>query len=248
MRLVAVIIFLSLSLSAQIIEAEYRVGYGLFGKVGNSKAFFEKKDRIYRIRVVAKATGFAKVLSGGRVEIYESRGKVIDGILVPLVYKKEKITSNKYESKLYKFDHENRKIYLRTIYIKNGKTDKDVKEVLKYYAKEDVLSLYFNLKKYFEKEKKEHYTFFAVGGNRKDGRVDVEIPKGKKLQKLRRLMGNIEGKYLTVTLNQKIFASKKGELFIVMDSDGITKKALLKDVVLFGDITGKLVRKRVVGE
>jgi len=163
MRILAAIFLFCLSMQAEIVEAKYSVGYGLFGKVGNSTAFFEKSDHAYRIHIVAKATGFAKVLSGGRVEIYESRGKVIDGMLVPLVYKKEKITSSRYESKVYRFDHEKRKIYLRTIYIKNGKTDKDVKEVLKYYAKEDILSLYFNLKKYFEKEKKEHYTFFAVG-------------------------------------------------------------------------------------
>ena len=49
-----------------------------------------------------------------------------------------------------------------------------------------------------------------------------------------------DGIYLIVTIYQKIFASKEGKLYIVLNSEGIAKKAVLKDVIMFGDIVGIL--------
>lgn len=241
MRFLTIFLMFLISLNAQVIKAKYDVTYGLFGKVGNSKATLIKDEKNYKIVVSAKATGFAKVLSNNRKEIYISEGVVKDGILTPKIYKKIRESSTKKDIKIYRFDHNKKKIYVHVERYRDGKLDKKKDEILKFYAKDDILSLYFNLKKYVDiNREKGKKSFFAVGGNRKDGRVDVEIPEGKKLKMIKDLMDNEKGLYLIVTIYQKIFASKEGRLYIVMNDKGIAKKALLKDVILFGDITGKL--------
>ena len=51
-----------------------------------------------------------------------------------------------------------------------------------------------------------------------------------------------KGDFLTVILNDRIFASAKGELLINLDSSGLCEKAILEDVLLFGDIVGKRIK------
>ncbi|WP_187647966.1 DUF3108 domain-containing protein [Nitrosophilus labii] len=245
MRALALGFFLIFTLYSQTIEAKYRVTYGILGKVGYSVATFTKNKDRYVIKVKAKATGLAKILSRGREEEYISEGVVQKGILIPKVYKKVRKNASKKSIKVYRFDHEKKRIFVHTKRYKSGKLESKHDEILQYYAKDDILSLYFNLKKYFINGKK-HLVFFAVGGNRKDGKVDVYLPEGKELKKLKSLFGNEKGLYMDVVIHQKIFASKEGRLHIVMDEkSGVAKKALLKDVIFFGDIVGKLDKLKI---
>ena len=108
---------------------------------------------------------------------------------------------------------------------------------MKYYAKDDLLTLFFNIKKYLNDfSVKEDQVFYAVGANKKDGRVDIHIPKVQKQKKFKKIL---------VTINQKIFASKKGELNLDLDDNGICQKAVLKDVIFFGDIRGEIKELKV---
>ena len=83
-----------------------------------------------------------------------------------------------------------------------------------------------------------------MGANKKDGHVNIYTPKGKEAKKIRRLL-EAKGHVLVVIINQKIFSSKKGELYIDIDKDGLCTTAVLKDVIFFGDITGRMVEKNI---
>jgi len=124
---------------------------------------------------------------------------------------------------------------------KYGHFHTHTKRDLNYYAKNDLLTLYFNLDHYF-KPSKYRYKLYAVGGNETDGEVDIEILRNP--GSIKRIL-KADGRYLRVLLNQKIFASKKGELYLVQGDDGIATKGLLKDVIMFGDIVGSLVDKSI---
>jgi hypothetical protein len=47
---------------------------------------------------------------------------------------------------------------------------------------------------------------------------------------------------MTVIIHQKIFASNRGELMLAIGKDGIVEKAVLKDLVMFGDLVAKRIR------
>ncbi len=243
MRIV-LIALLAIALWGKSIEAEYKVEYGVFGRVAKSIAKLDQNQTNYKIEIVAQATGFAKVLTGNRKEIYESSGKVVNGKLVPIHFVKKRSRRGKVSIKFFDFDHGRKKVYVHKEIYKNGKLiAKSKPSALPYYAKNDLLTLYFNIIDTL-RSKSGPQLFHAVGADRKTGRVDIIIPTGKELEKLQHLLKE-EGFYFIAIIHQKIFASKDGKLFIVAGKDGIAKKAVLKDVIMFGDIVGKLVRKQV---
>ena len=241
MRLYMIFALGFLSLFAKEITAEYRVTYGIFGTVAKAYAKLEMNESNYKIVVDVESVGIAKMLSHHRSEHYESMGNVKNGMLHPKVFLRQKQSTKRIDIKRYIFDYANKRIIVHTDKNKFGQFHVQSTHPLNYFAKDDVLTLYFNLQNYLTPHTK-HYVFHAVGGSEKDGEVDVDIlPKSKKYRKLLKK----DGLYLKVTLHQKIFASKKGELFLVMDNDGIATRGVLKDVIFFGDIVGELVKKEI---
>lgn len=226
--------------SGKVLSATYEVSFGILQTMGIAQTQFEQNDdQTYRIYVSAKTIGMAKFLSNNRVEIYESRGIIKDGRLVPLVFIKTRQTNSNKMVKTYTFDHDKKEVWFQTVEGKNA-TACSEKEKNDYYAQDDFLSLFFNLKHYTKQQKK--YTFYAIGGNKKDGRIDAQYPKDEALSEIKKSLEMDEGTFLKVTLNDRIFASRNGELLINLDSEGLCEKAVLEDVLLFGDIVGKRVK------
>lgn len=237
---------------SQTLEANYKVSFGIFGEVGIAKAILHvRNDLSYEINMYAKSTGFAAFVSGGREEWFSSIGKVSsNGILIPQEYKKivqrkknlatfehQKLVIKK-DVNIYTFNHLEKKVTLFKEKSEDNTVVSVAEEELEYYAKNDLLSLFFNLKNLFHSEFQTQ-TLYAVGANKKDGRIDIEPIKNKK--KLQKELSWKEGVYLKVTINDKIFSSQKGELLVNLNDASIAQNALLKDVLFFGDIRGKLI-------
>lgn len=234
--IVLTLLLLSQTLSAKVITATYEVSYGIFQTMGIADARFEtREDDTYSIRIEARTTGMAKFLTNNRVETYDSHGHIINGVLVPQKYIKIRRTDSKKTTKIYTFDHPN-----KTVWRGSAQSDALGKEKNEFYAGEDVLTLFFNFKNYLKN--RQDRAFYVIGGNRKDGRIDVTFPKGNHLKEMKETLELDEGDFLKVILNDRIFSSAQGELLINLDSDGLCEKAILEDVLLFGDIVGKRVR------
>lgn len=77
--------------------------------------------------------------------------------------------------------------------------------------------------------------FYAVGANKTDGRIDVKPLHVKDEFDWK------DGHLMRVIVNDKIFASDKGELLINLRDDGLCQQAILKDVIFFGDIRGEMI-------
>ena len=250
MRVLISFLFIFVSLYSKDLSVTYKVSFGIFGKIGTAKASLHVKDKKYKIKVVAKSSGFAAFISGDREEVYESEGFVEDGLLIPLEYRKtvqnsimigDELSLKKY-IKIYKFNHEKRKIIAFKTKIR-GKSISKSKESVPFYAKNDLLSLFFNFRKMFPDLKiRKHHILHAVGADKKTGKIDIFPLKKEEFDKL--ISPNSKKlSFMRIILSDKIFSSKKGELYLALDSDGICKKAVLKDVLLFGDIRGVAVEK-----
>lgn len=223
-------------LNAKVLSATYEVSYGIFQTMGIADARFETRDDdSYSIRIEARTTGIAKMLSNNRIEIYESHGTIVNGTLMPKKYIKIRRTDSKKMTKIYTFDHPKKMVWRENI-------DHDEWEKVpnEFYASEDVLSLFFNFKNHLRL--RQNRAFHAIGGNKKDGRIDVVFPTAEEVSEMREKLQTEEGKFLKVILNDRIFSSEKGELWINLGEDGLCEKAVLQDVLLFGDIVGKRVR------
>ena len=232
-----------LQVQAKVLDVSYEVSFGMLGKLGISEAHLETIGDRYTIDIKMKATGLAKILSKNRKERHISKGHIVNGLYISDSYTVVKSYGKKHTEKRYTIDHKNKKVkkeYLRT---KNGKIAKNEHTVLDFYSENDLLTLYFNLPKMIkDRSKASSYEFSAVGAERQKGKVEVYIPKKSELEEYKKTLGEGEYWYITAVIYQKIFASNKGELMLSIGKDGITQKAVLKDLVMFGDLVAERVK------
>ncbi|MGD9971229.1 MAG: DUF3108 domain-containing protein [Sulfuricurvum sp.] len=240
-RIVWIVLLCAPMLFSKTLSATYEVSFGIFQKLGVAETTLQiNDDQTYRIRVEAKTTGWAKTLSNNRTELYESRGIVRNGRLIPSVYTTMRKSNSKMSLKTYTFDHANRVVWKETLKTTADGEENRNRETNEYYASEDILSLFFNLKLYTIKRQSTYFN--AIGGNKEDGRIDTIFPRNEALAKMKQELQLEDGEFLKVILNERIFSSEKGELMINLDDDGLCRKAVLKDVLLFGDIVGTRIR------
>ncbi len=242
-KIVLSMVFIVSSLLAKdyTLSAKYSVGYGFFGKIGEADADLKVEKSTYKIKIEAKAIGLVKVLSKNRIEVYESTGVVKDGKFLPNIFISSRSKGDRRYIKRYLFDHKKEEVTLLKTTVVDG-IEKNSKTLLPYYAKDDILTLFFNLKYLLQDDfkVKDGERFTAVGANKTDGRVEIKNIDKSQFRDIAKLLKR-PNHLLAVTINQKIFASDKGEMFINVDDDGICISALLKDVIMFGDIRGELV-------
>ena len=228
---------------AQTINANYDVSYGIFGQIGTAKALLEKDRKKYSIDIHLEATGLAKVLSGGRKERHLSKGHIEQGLMVSDLYQVIKSHDDNVVNKEYWTDHKSKKVIYKRQKFKQGKLVSDKRTVLDFYAKDDLLTLYFNLDSAIkEKQKPGRYLFKAVGAEKQKGNVTVIIPKKDDLPEYHEELGDDSAWYATAIIHQQIFSSQEGKLLLGVAKDGITNQAVLKDVIFFGDIKGDRVK------
>ena len=236
-------LLLSTFAQAETIKADFKVEFGIIGEIGIANAVLTKDEKYYEINVKLKATGIAETLSGGRKEEHISKGHIEEGVMVSDYYQVSKSHGSKMTTKLYSINHEDKTVKKEYKRWKNGKLTVDKETTLDFYSADDLLTLYFNLdKKIINKTASRDYVFKAVGAEKQKGKVEVAIPKKPDLKDYQELLGkSTDSWYAKAIVHQNIFSSDKGELLLRVGSDGITQKAVLKDLIFFGDIRAERI-------
>jgi hypothetical protein len=241
--IVGLYLILTAGVEAKVLDVSYKVSFGLFGKLGTSKAHLETKGNQYTISIHGEASGLAKTLSGNRKEHHTSKGFIRNGIYYSKRYRVEIEREDKRKIKIYKFDYSKRKVTKIKKYYKKGKLVSKKSETLDFFSTNDLLTLYFNVGKLIkDKTKAGLYKFNAVGAEGQKGEVELYIPNTKQLPKYEKTLGKGSFWYFTAIIHQDIFSSDRGELMIAVGEDGITQKAVLKDLILFGDLVAERVK------
>lgn len=260
-KIILTLILLLTSIFAQnkTITATYNVTYGIIGQLGEATTKLEIVDnKKYKIEVHAYATGIAKVLSFGKEERYLSYGTIENNKLIPSKFIKETQSSYKKRVKEFTFDykkqivtiHESKK-ELKTTYDMNLEPTEKWEEQLfdyksSYFSNNDLLSLFFNLSHFIPNfNQGQTYDLKAVGANKKDGVINILIPKDKAYEELSESLAPNKGRRFIAYINQEIFSSSRGELLISLNKEGFCNKAVLKDVLIFGDIIGEIKKFEV---
>jgi hypothetical protein len=212
--------------------------------MGESVASLKIDGDHYETEVNAKATGMAATFSGHRKERFKSSGAIVEGVFVPEKYEHWYSSGEKTTYTGVFFDHNNS----QAMQTKEKCEDKKCKYEStmlsgEKYAPNDMLSLYHNVTRDFTSSGVKLLEAAAIG-SKKSARV--EIAEGKHLKTAQSIFKKQEGTYLVVFLNQEIFSSKEGALYINLGDDAIVKKAVLLDTVLFGDVIGELKEKTIV--
>jgi len=231
--------FFSPVLNAKNIEADYSVEFGMFGQVGKVHARLTSDNRYYMLDANVSAVGIARAVTDDLKERHISKGHISKGFLVTDMYQMIKSFGPYTSTTIYRVDHKKKRL---TRQYKKWRYDKQIineTDTLEYYGKDDMMTLFLNLPKHItQKYRAKKYRIKAVGADRRNGRVDITIPTQNALAQMKSFLGESqEGDwYSTVVMYRQLYDSEKGELDVKIGKDGLVEKAVLKDLIFFGDV------------
>jgi len=242
-RVFAILLLLFVNLSAKTLHAKYHVEYGVIGKVADINVSYRSDTKHYRIDAFVAAYGrLANLITHHLREHHISTGSLQSVMHATDHYEMHK-RYGKYKSNTIYRTNIKRATLIRTYKLyENGKFKFTQTKKLPYFSMHDLLTFFLDLPKLIEGTKMGSCkTFRVVGADRKNGRVDVCLPSSSNINRYKKLLdmnatGNSSLFYAKVIMYRKLYHSKQGELEIAIDRDGIVHKAVLEDVLFFGDV------------
>ena len=235
-----------MQLDAKSMVVDYTVEFGIVGQVGKVHTQYTDNAKHYTIDTKLSAVGvLAKKATNNLKERHICKGFIAkDGRRIATSYEMSKTYGEHKSVTLYSVNHTDKKVtksYKKWKKQKNKSYKKthETKTSLNYYATDDMVTLFLNLEHHIkDKKKAKHYVFKAVGADRKNGRVDITIPNKKASKEMEKLVGKTKkGEWLmNLVMHRKLYSSKKGELMVRMNKESIIEKAVLKDLIFFGDV------------
>lgn len=241
--LIFIVFFIGIFANARIINVDYGVIFGVLGELGRANVHLEESGNSYVIDIKAKTTGIVKTMSSNRQERHTSKGHIVNGKYVSDSYSVHISSGNKIKDKIYIINHKNKTITKRIIRKVNGKIVSNKSEKLSFYSTNDLLSMYMNTPKLISPSSgtAKIYRFKVVGAENQNGNIEIFVPSTSGLNTYKKELGDGAKWYFRVIINQPIFASKRGEFMIAMDKNGVTKQAVLQDLILFGDLVARKI-------
>ena len=239
---VILFLFMTNTLFAKSLTIDYEATFGILGEVGLIHNKIVTKDGKYRIDTTVKLYGIAKMLLGNQKEHYISKGFIKDGFFVPTYYSMSSIKKSKKSLKEYFFDHKKHKLIRIKRKWKHGKLTYNKKTNIKFYAKDDLLTLYFNMDKHIKAHKNQHsFTLNVAGLERQKGKVTISVATSKDRDDYEDDLGKSASWYAKAHIVQKSFKNKSGDILLSASKDGYIKRAVIKDLVMYGDAVLKRV-------
>lgn len=233
-------------LDAKSMVADYVVEFGIVGQVGQVHTEYKDDGKSYRIDTNLSSVGvLAKTATNNLKERHICKGFITkNGRRIATSYQMIKSYGEYKSMTLYSVNHKSKKI---TRSYKKWQKDKsnnyrkihDYTQKLNYYATDDMVTLFLNLGQHIKsKSKPKHYVFKAVGADKKNGRVDITIPNPKEAKEMRKLVGKTDkGDWLiNLVMHRQLYNSRQGELMVRMNEESMIEKAVLKDLLFFGDV------------
>jgi len=235
------ILFLSLfflsSIEAKVTKINYKATFGIFGTVGMIHNTLTQSSKRYTIDTKLSLSGLAKTLLGNQGGHYISKGHFENGLMVSDLYQSIERLKGEVVSKEYWINHKQK--YVTKKYKKwvKGKLVKNTSKRLNFYAKDDLLSFYFNMNKHIKSfyKKRNKHTFLVVGLEKQKGKVNMTVANTFQRKSYEEDLGSTADWYAKAFIHQKNFRKKKGDVLLSVSKDGYIKSSVIKDILLYGD-------------
>jgi len=229
-------------------ELSYEVGFWLFKRAALGKLSFkemEKKGRYIAI-LQAETLGVLGFVVRYRVDTYRSVMEEVDGgrRLRALSFEEDVKVGEKLRRRSHLFDYQKMRWVQRRLK-KDGTTVRTEEEIPPGKTYDDFLTASYNFRYgvYGEIERGKSYsvhTFPKKGPSSYEVSVASreEEEKKKKSEKVK------DGKdyFIKLSLDPEVTHSKEGRIEGWLSKDLYPIEGTIKDVVLFGDVTGKLIK------
>ena len=240
------LLFISLSLSASMINMQFIGELSIFGKVAEASFSYSNDGEKYHIKVVGHGTGIVGYLTQNKKYIYESIGIVKNNQLLPMKYTTQETTVDLNKTKVYVFDYEHNKTIVskykkekraELIYnvfsserkISTKFIDEKSTEILDEVYTNDMVSVLFNKKIDLLSMKMDEPKLVRATGS-KDTQEGIIV----------NLVSIVDGKYkYSVILKKDYLESGSANVTFILDSDNILYEAKVDGILFFGNATVK---------
>ena len=239
---IIVILVLMVGMFIEAGKLHYIAKGTLVGTMIDAQVQYSAGKSRYSIKVKMRATGIVKMLSGGQVETHTSSGRIKNGEYFAKEYKIEKRFKNIHYLRRYLFDYKRKKITKIATKWENGKKLYENKETLKYFAHNDILTLYHNIVRYKKKHASGHFAIALAGAEKEGGKLKFFFPSGKKLENERKILSEVSAGIIKVYMRRTFLSGGKGNLTFAIDKHGIAGKVVLDSVKVLGKVVLKRIR------
>ncbi len=230
-------------------ELSYEIGFWLFKRAALGKLSFketEKKGR-YMAILQTETLGVLGFIARYRVDTYRSVMEELDGgrRLRALSFEEDVKVGEKLRKRTHLFDYQ-RMRWVKMKQKKDGTLVKTEEEIPSGKTYDDFLTASYNFRYgvYGEIERGKRYsvpTFPKKGPSSYEVRVATkeEEEKRKKSEKLK----DEKDYFIKLFLDPEVTHSKEGLIEGWLSKDLYPIEGTIKDVILFGDVTGRLINK-----
>ena len=234
-----ILIFLFASLHAEMV---YSANGTFIGKILDIRINHHANAKKYTISIDMKAVGLAKTMSGGLKERHTSHGTIRRGEYYAKEYMIDKLYKDIRYIRKYLFDYKRKKIVKVSTKWKKGKKLYEKKETLRYFAHNDIMTLYHNIMRFKKKNKTGRYVIALAGAEKEGGKLTFSLPEGAHLKGEQKALGMKNSEIIKLFMKRSFFSGGKGNLVFGVDKKGIVKKGTLKNVKLLGEVTLKHIK------
>lgn len=230
-------------------ELHYDIGLWQFKKVATGKIGFEemaKKGR-YLATLQGESLGFLGFVSRYRVDTYRSIMEEIDGgrRLRSISFEEDVKIGSKVRRRTYFFDYQRRK-WVRERQRKDGTKAREEREIPPGMIYDDFVTAAYNFRYgvYGEMERGRIYRV-ATFPRKGETNYEVRVASREEEERRRKSEKSKEGKefFLKLFLDAELTHSKEGLIEGWLSKELYPIEGAIKDVILFGDIKGTLVKK-----
>ena len=238
MKLLITTLFLSATVFAQSLV--YKVKAPLFGTVGQVNVNYSSGARSYNISANMHTFGFAKKMSGNRIEHYSVNGSVKHGKYYAKHFTQDTTYKNKKSHLEYIFNYGSKKITKIRRKWKNGKSTTDSQRKLSYFTYNDLFSIYHNIVHDIKGKPAGWYQVQVAGLEHNGGYLKIKIPTLAQQKKEARSLGVKNVWIFHIITNKAIMKSKNGEIIFAVGDNGIAKAVRVLDIPFVSHLDGIL--------
>jgi len=230
-------------------ELHYDIGLWQFKKVAIGKISFEEmaKKGHYLATLQGESLGFRGFVSRYRVDTYRSIMEEIDGgrRLRSISFEEDVKIGSKVRRRTYFFDYQRRK-WVRERQRKDGTKVREEREIPPGMIYDDFVTAAYNFRYgvYGEMERGRIYRV-ATFPRKGETNYEVRVASREEEERRRKSEKSKEGKefFLKLFLDAELTHSKEGLIEGWLSKELYPIEGAIKDVILFGDIKGTLVKK-----
>lgn len=233
-------------------ELIYEIGFWIFKQVAFGKLSFKALDKkgLFMATLQAETTGLAGWISRYRIDTYRSTMEEINGgrRLRSISFEEEVKIGNKLRQRTHLFDYQKR-LWIKMRKKKDGSLERIEEEIPSGLIYDDFITASYNFRYgvYGKIDRGKRYivpTFPKKGASNYEVRVATKEEEERK----RKREKNKDGKefFIKLSLDPEITHSKEGLIEGWLSKELFPTEGTIKDVILFGDVQGRLVSNRKV--